>query len=1194
MTDAAAAYDRAFLEEKGYFSREGSDSTAVDGESIPFAVDPRSRLAYFEDVDPETHSDVVKELRRTRNFEYYWFWNADDARVAVYRTHGENRSFVFDRSLARSDDAISHDRSKLQTVDAGLDDLFDIRAVVDRFYRRLWDVRLDLARAYDAPTGDEVSDREKLLAAQRTIDRLVFSYFLVEKNVIHAIDDANRRTELDAEETFLRLEESTEFGDFLNDVFFEYLNSEDVNEYPVTDSVSVFVPYLNGGLFRERRIPTTDGTVSERDLDATGFDWRRLVDELNGYDWLVDDYPDAGDEGSAVVATGGRSSANKLSPAVLGHMYEKFVITISELSDAERMTLDELDELDITDDGEQLLRGNRRVGAYYTPDYVATENAREALWARVTNLLVREHGIDGETFPGAAEYFERALDPEAENPEGVTLERLDGVLADLTVLDPSVGSGAFLRSVGDVLEDWRIKCSRDATPDEYRIRRSIVENALHGVDLLDGATEICGLRLWLWLVSATTVDPTGENPTIEPLPNVDFNVRQGNSLIGAAGGNVRSLLESEEFDWIDGERIEYAEAVERYRSDVAEYRRTHGAAAEEVRRRLLEERALLNEKLTGAYAENRDVRVEQDVASFDEYLEIADEVEGRVKLNLDFDGAMGDEERDFVSERGFREQRNWKTTAYHEDAREASPSALEAVFELMADRGTVSLERPLLKSDIETLEPFHWSFEFPESYAPSEGVYFDVVIGNPPHGSALRGAQKRILEDAYDLIKGDREVAKMFTERGWELTDGELSFVVPKAGTYSSTWRDYRAFCRPKLARALDLGTAFRNVRHEQATIHLSHDAVGADSYECGALPEGETYPDDVADAKKPFADRLGTIPVNVSPAERDVAEELCESALPRFGDFDIDVGRGIGRRYATDDPTEPIALRGKEVQRYFTKQASDRVDESNVTASARTRMARPKVVAQNLIAHVRNPYDHIKIAAAYDPSDSFTFETVTNIVVNDDDAPSNAVMALLLNSPIVNWFTYVLVYNRAIRDMHLDEHFLRSLVLPNSISDAETAALETLYHLLSITRVRANDATRANATERRDVLDSVAAAACYELYLRDLDGERKLETRLVSLLTERLADAGIDYDAWFANRVNPSDSAERSVTGRIEERSLALADDIAAAANDTAAVAEMRRIAEHPWVRVIERNRHLGADGGDADRNGIPNFGTR
>ncbi|WP_227374154.1 Eco57I restriction-modification methylase domain-containing protein [Haladaptatus halobius] len=1193
MTDAATAYDRAFLEENGYFSRESSDATAVDGESIPFAFDPRSRLAYFEDIDPDTHSEVVKELRRTRNFDYYWFWNADDARVAVYRTHGENKWFVFNQSLSRSDDAVSSDRSKLETIDTGFNDLFDIRAVVNRFYRQLWDIRLDLARAYDVPASDEVSDKEKLLAAQRTIDRLIFSYFLVEKNIIHAIDDANQRLELDSKETFLQLEQYTEFGDFLNEIFFEYLNSKDPNEYPITDSVSIFIPYLNGGLFREHRIPTrTGGTVSERDLDTTSFDWRNLVDELNGYNWLIDDYPDTENEGNA-AAFGGRDTANKLSPAVLGHIYEKFVITISELSEEEQVTLDELDDLDITDSGEQLLKGNKKAGAYYTPDYIATENTRETLWSRVTNLLVREHGIDGETFPGPVEYFERALNPEAENPEGVTLELMDGVLAELTALDPSVGSGAFLRSLGDILEDWRIKCSRDATPDKYRIRRSIVRNSLHGVDLLEGATEICKFRLWLWLISASTVDLTGENPKSEPLPNIDFNVRQGNSLIGVASADVRSLLELEEFDWIDGERIKYPEAVEQYQSDIAEYQRTHGAAAEEVRQRLLGERELLNEKLNSVYVKERDVRVEQDVSSFDKYLEIIDEVEGRVKLNLDFDSAMRDEERSLVSGCGFREQKNWKTTAYHRDTRKTSASAIEEVFEMMADQGSVSVERPLLKSDIETLEPFHWLFEFPESYAPNRGVYFDIIIGNPPHGSTLRGTQKRILEDTYDLIEDDREVAKMFTERSWKLTDGELSFIVPKAGTYNSTWRDYREFCQPKLARALDLGKAFRNVQHEQVTIHLSQDVVGADSYECGALPEGETYTDDVADMKKPFADHLGTIPVNVSPAERDVAEGLYESELPQLGDFDIDVGRGTGRRYATDDPSEPIAFQGREVKRYFTKPASDRVDDSKVTGSGRKRMAQPKVIAQNLIAHVQNPYDHVKIAAVYDPSASFNFETVTNIVVNDDDAPSNAVMALLLNSPIVNWFTYILIYNRAIRDMHFDDYFLRNFVLPESISDAETAALENLYYLLSITRVVANDVNRTNAAKTHDVLDNVAAAACYELYLRELDGERKLETRLLSLLMERLADASIDYGTWFTNYVSPSVSVDSTATSRIAETSLTLADELAAVTSDTATATEMRRIAEHPWVRVIERD-HLGEVDGDTDWSGIPNFGPR
>src|SRR5690606_32006378 len=64
---------------------------------------------------------------------------------------------------------------------------------------------------------------------------------------------------------------------------------------------------------------------------------------------------------------------------------------------------------------------------------------------------------------------------------------------------------------------------------EYFILKSIVINNLYGVDIMEEAVEICKLRLFLKLVAQ--VEETGK---LEPLPDIDFNIRAGNSLVGFA------------------------------------------------------------------------------------------------------------------------------------------------------------------------------------------------------------------------------------------------------------------------------------------------------------------------------------------------------------------------------------------------------------------------------------------------------------------------------------------------------------------------------------------------------------------------------------------------------------------------------------------------------------------------------------
>src|SRR6185503_16350922 len=96
-------------------------------------------------------------------------------------------------------------------------------------------------------------------------------------------------------------------------------------------------------------------------------------------------------------------------------------------------------------------------------------------------------------------------------------------LSRITVLDPACGSGAFLLSALGVIERLWHKLTDDVPRD---LRRRIVANSLYGVDLKPEAVRLCELRLWLAIVSASdaTID------TVEPLPNLDRNILQGNAL----------------------------------------------------------------------------------------------------------------------------------------------------------------------------------------------------------------------------------------------------------------------------------------------------------------------------------------------------------------------------------------------------------------------------------------------------------------------------------------------------------------------------------------------------------------------------------------------------------------------------------------------------------------------------------------
>ena len=134
-------------------------------------------------------------------------------------------------------------------------------------------------------------------------------------------------------------------------------------------------------------------------------------------------------------------------------------------------------------------------------------------------------------------------------------------LQSVTILDPTCGSGAFLFAAMNILEPLYEACIErmQDQPDyfktqlaeisdkyrsniQYFIFKSIILRNLYGVDIMVEATEIAKLRLFLKMVAVVDVDRRLPNLGLDPLPDIDFNIRCGNSLVGYA--NEEQLLET--------------------------------------------------------------------------------------------------------------------------------------------------------------------------------------------------------------------------------------------------------------------------------------------------------------------------------------------------------------------------------------------------------------------------------------------------------------------------------------------------------------------------------------------------------------------------------------------------------------------------------------------------------------------------
>ncbi|MDP8203248.1 MAG: hypothetical protein P9L95_01805, partial [Candidatus Tenebribacter mawsonii] len=148
----------------------------------------------------------------------------------------------------------------------------------------------------------------------------------------------------------------------------------------------------------------------------------------------------------------------------------------------------------------------------------------------------------------------------ADTDDPFLIKHFYDAIKKVTILDPTCGSGAFLFAALNILEPLyegclsRMQQFAEENPNKYKkfeeiladvnspkhpnlqyfIYKSIILNNLFGVDIMNEAVEIAKLRLFLKLVSTADVDYKKDNYGLEPLPDIDFNIRCGNTLVGFA------------------------------------------------------------------------------------------------------------------------------------------------------------------------------------------------------------------------------------------------------------------------------------------------------------------------------------------------------------------------------------------------------------------------------------------------------------------------------------------------------------------------------------------------------------------------------------------------------------------------------------------------------------------------------------
>ena len=169
---------------------------------------------------------------------------------------------------------------------------------------------------------------------------------------------------------------------------------------------------------------------------------------------------------------------------------------------------------------ENLLEDNKDKGAFYTPKEIVQYMCQESLIAYL------QTGIDDETDKESIRQF--VLTHEAEHL-GSMAEDISIKLLNVKICDPAIGSGAF--PMGLLRQLYLCQCAIHPELEEKNaadIKQHIIQNNIYGVDIEKGAVDIARLRFWLSLIV--------EEETPRFLPNLDFKIMQGNSLLEQYNG----------------------------------------------------------------------------------------------------------------------------------------------------------------------------------------------------------------------------------------------------------------------------------------------------------------------------------------------------------------------------------------------------------------------------------------------------------------------------------------------------------------------------------------------------------------------------------------------------------------------------------------------------------------------------------
>ncbi len=559
------------------------------------------------------------------------------------------------------------------------------------------------------------------------------------------------------EKPFLTIENFKDFN-ALNTLFFEVLAKKNNEREIKEDKILGKIPYLNSSLF------------DKTPLESNGHEIKSLNNEP------LEIYP------KSIFKKDEKYQKEKALP-LLEYLFTflsvyDFTTTPKDIKDNKNTSESRLINPSVLGLVFEKLNGYKE-GSFYTPSFITSYMCKESIESIVLDKFNQKYNIECKDLKELKNYLKNNY------KEDKRKEYLQVLLA-LRICDPAVGSGHFLVSALNemvrvayelgLIASLPLNATLELENDEilikisnksfiykhpssekeqshhiqkelFELKKSIIENCLFGVDINPNSCEITKLRLWIELLKYSYyIFEEGKNTNaLETLPNIDINIKCGNSLIFNFPLNSKLTI---------GQTLEFSKnlkaEIKEYKNSVMFYKEGLGEKA-----KILQNIAKLKSLIINYFIEQHQAKrhLKESLKAF-----ISEYGDGIFDISTAFGMEM------------------LKIARHKDNNYKFVPTLTKKQPSLIGVEANKLLIK--IKECYETLEnlknskALEWRFEFPE-VLDDEGNFlgFDCIIGNPPYMQVKKGLYSSIFypfSEGKDI--GKQNTYKVFIELGFNLT----------------------------------------------------------------------------------------------------------------------------------------------------------------------------------------------------------------------------------------------------------------------------------------------------------------------------------------------------------------------------------------------------------------------------------------